>query len=463
MLPRHLRIAEAGLALTAVGSVLAFGGVQIHVYSMMQLVVLLLTAFVLWSGGLRPLPRGARIVVAVLAVVPLLQLAPLPRALASLLSPMRVALHDQLLAPFGLQSAFIPISISTYLTISAFLMWSCYLAVFVIGYHIQMQRAGTPGLLIVTLVGLAVFEGLYGMIQYLADWDYIFWYRKWAYIEVATGTYVNRNSYAFLLALALPYLLALILERLPRGRDFERGRGSLTPGLSGPWMTYLALFIVAFLGLMFSHSRMGLISAAAGLLTVIALTTFQRRDRTTTIAGLLVLAVAVGYAYWIGLSSFAERFALISAPEFERSEARFAMWRETAQILGDFPLTGTGLGTYPVAAVRYQEKTLPWSLDYAHNDYLQYASEIGLAAAVLLFGCLWYLLFRTGRFALNVPSARARVLATGLTGALLAALLHATTEFNFHIPANALLFAWVAGTAAGLCHTDIARDRSVSQ
>jgi hypothetical protein len=33
-----------------------------------------------------------------------------------------------------------------------------------------------------------------------------------------------------------------------------------------------------------------------------------------------------------------------------------------------------------------------------------------------------------------------------------AILIHGITDFNLQIPSNAFIFAWIAGTAAALCH-----------
>jgi hypothetical protein len=47
-------------------------------------------------------------------------------------------------------------------------------------------------------------------------------------------------------------------------------------------------------------------------------------------------------------------------------------------------------------------------------------------------------------------SVRERTLAAGCTGAMAAILIHGVTDFNLQIPENALIFSWIAGTAAAL-------------
>jgi hypothetical protein len=55
-----------------------------------------------------------------------------------------------------------------------------------------------------------LFEAFYGLIQYLTDWQQIFTYVKKFDLEEATGTYINRNHYAGLLEMILPFSLALL-------------------------------------------------------------------------------------------------------------------------------------------------------------------------------------------------------------------------------------------------------------
>ena len=56
-------------------------------------------------------------------------------------------------------------------------------------------------------------------------------------------------------------------------------------------------------------------------------------------------------------------------------------------MIGDFPVTGTGLNTFGTHFMRY--RTFNYTLDYlrsAHCDYLQLVSEMGAAGAIFLVG-----------------------------------------------------------------------------
>jgi len=56
------------------------------------------------------------------------------------------------------------------------------------------------------------------------------------------------------------------------------------------------------------------------------------------------------------------------------------------------------------------------------------------------------------RKAAHLRQSSDRVLAAGSAGALAAILLHSLADFNLQIPANAMIFSWIAGSALALIH-----------
>jgi O-antigen ligase len=174
---------------------------------------------------------------------------------------------------------------------------------------------------------------------------------------------------------------------------------------------------------------------------------------------LVLLVIPASYAFWVGLEAVTSRFEELRHPgAMERD--RLPIWRDSLSAIRDFTWLGTGLGTYEWAAMHYQTGFLDYRYEHAHSDYLEFAAEIGIPAAALLFAGLWALVVRAARTAVRSSHRSAAILAAGSAGALAAILLHAVTDFNLQIPANALLFCWVAGTASGVsCRLD---DRRIS-
>lgn len=445
---RHITFAEIGLAVIAVGGVFMFGGVFPGTYSLMEAGVALLALAVFW----RERPRISRLTAAILAVllvVPLLQLVPLPRGVLSVVSPARLAVQEQLLTPAGITWGATPITVNAHATVVAHLKFVSCVLVFLLGFHIYRYRS-SPGLLAPVLIGLGLFEAVYGMVQYLADWQYIWTYPKRFNIDVATGTYVDRNHYAGLLEMVLPFVLASIWFRFPgRGSGQSAVRRVFTNPESPRWVSRVLLFAVIFLALVFSQSRTGIALGLFGILMVTAIAFFQARRRSAVLIALVVTAIPLAFAAWIGVGPILQRFESMATPGSLESD-RLQIWRDTVALIRDYPLVGTGLGTYRWASLHYQTDKLNTFYERAHNDYLEYAADIGIPAALLLFGSLWVLVAQVARRALALERSRDRILAAGCAGAMASLLLHSITEFNLQMPANAFLFAWIAGTAAGL-------------
>src|SRR5581483_10022380 len=107
----------------------------------------------------------------------------------------RLALADSLRAVLGAVPANLPLTANAYETQLALLRMVCYLLVFLLSFH-AYRSSGEAYPLVTLLFVIGVIEAIYGTVQYLADWQYIYAYAKRAYIPDATGTYVNRNHFA---------------------------------------------------------------------------------------------------------------------------------------------------------------------------------------------------------------------------------------------------------------------------
>lgn len=95
--------------------------------------------------------------------------------------------------------------------------------------------------------------------------------------------------------------------------------------------------------------------------------------------------------------------------------ARLMMWNSGLQIIRDYPLTGSGLNTYRVGAVRARYPVEDFErIPHAHNEWVQIGTDLGIPGLLVFAGWFvvigWMLLrvWRTGDL-----QARAFALATG--------------------------------------------------
>lgn len=448
------------LAIGAVSSVLAFGGVGAWEFAPAQLLVVVAAVQECWRRG-RPSPGRATLgILAILVAVPVLQLISFPLSVVETISPMRVALFQEIFRSSGPIGPRQPLTVNSHATQLALLKLLCYFLVFFLAIrHYRLQRK--PTLLVGTLIAIGLFEAVYGSIQYLTGWPYIFTYPNIYSTGEATGTYINHNHFAGLLEMVLPFIFAGLLFRIPPRQNRARSwwvEVILSP-LSSHFLRDLLLFAVLVIGLVFSRSRMGISAALLGLILVSFLDFLRTRRQSLLLIVLLILGVPAAYSAWIGLDPVVERLEVLGRPGMLEQD-RLPIWRDTEPLIRDFPLLGTGLGTYRWAYSHYQTSMLQYVIEHAHNDYLEFASEIGIPATVLLFAGLWILVIRAARYALAAERSYEKSLAAGCAGALLALLVHELVDFNLQIPANAYLFAWIAGTAAALVSQESSQEKS---
>jgi putative inorganic carbon (hco3(-)) transporter len=300
------------------------------------------------------------------------------------------------------------------------------------------------------LIGVGLFEALYGLGEYLAGWQYIWNVRRRFYVGSATGTYINHNHFAGFLEMILPLSLGLALyhSQSVRRRSRSGAWRSVIGNLREPEILKSLLFLLAatilLVAVVFSLSRMGLIAmlVSFGVMST-AVWTGGRRNLRPAALILFLLAGGVATAAWIGVGPVVEHFEQLprNEPLAHAGEGRAALWKDAAGLVRAHPWTGAGLGCFEYAFTRVQSVQLTYIVDHAHNDYLEISAEIGLPCAALVFGVIFWIVARTLQASLRARSNLTRSLALGSLGGTCALLAHSFADFNFYIPANALVFS----------------------
>jgi len=217
----------------------------------------------------------------------------------------------------------------------------------------------------------------------------------------AAGTMVNPNILAGYLVMAIPLVLGMLMISAPAPvrRAYK-----------------IALFLTVAC-LLLTGSAAGIISAFLVSLSVIYKEkgmTFLKEYRRLLLAGLVIAALIV----------------ILKSGEAQ-VENRIVWWKTAVRMIMHRPLLGVGAGNFASSYLRYRSGGLN-SL-YAHNFFLQLASETGLPS-LLAFLCFLLMLFaRKGNVSMQA----------GLAGVL----IHNVLDYNLAVPANAVLFWVMAGMA----------------
>jgi O-antigen ligase len=445
-------VIEASLMFCLTAAVLAFGGTEPISFAAIE--VLLFAAAAVAIYCLKDLDwriswRFVWIPSALVGLVAL-QLVPLPARLAGWLRPNPRPWNLDL--PSNPATSFSSVSIAPYSTRAHLLFLACCVITYFFARALGQDRASRRRLIAWLLV-LGTFEALYGLVQYLSGWQRIFAYVKKYNLEEATGTYVNRNHYAGFLELIIPFSVALVLYEHARSWRNGRAARGMKGIIAGENLSRIGLrlfaAIVMLAALIFSRSRMGILAGVASLVVMAMFSGVQRRAGMW-IAGATMFCVTA-LVLWIGAGSAFERFGNISNEYASVGESRASLWKGTAQLIEGHPLFGSGLGTFPIAFTAVQSTFLGKFVNHAHNDYLEIANDLGIPAAILLFGSIVMLFVRLARKTASAEARFERAVTLGCMGSIAAILLHSLTDFNLYIPANALLFSLVLGLASAMC------------
>ncbi len=383
------------------------------------------------------------------------QLVPLPISLVTTLAPRAPGVRHSLTAPRGLSTQ--ALSIDPDATLYGLLMaaatcglfWSCREM-----FHQGGLRRVTRS---VAWLGLAM--SFLAIVHQATSSGLVYWW--WEPIaEQANpfGPFVNRNHFATWVIMALPLAVGFVVARRNRGRRSRRKHRlaflwQLTD-LSAVWLT--AATVLMTLALLASLSRSGVtgivMAAGLGLWLVQARVVGWRGKAWFTAWGVLVVLIVLG---WANVDLFLQRF---DAALVEPTGGRLRIWRDTASVIRDFWLTGTGLGTYPTSMLVYQTSDRNVFFNQAHNHYMQLAAEGGLLLGLpLLVAAVAFV--RLAHTRLQLDTSWRHWLRAGASVGLIAVAIQSFWEGGLRIPANALLAAVLASIAVHAPRRTESRDR----
>ncbi|MCB9990609.1 MAG: O-antigen ligase family protein [Rhodospirillales bacterium] len=276
------------------------------------------------------------------------------------------------------------------------------------------QRDRLAPLLAGSLWAAICVLSLWAVIQYVFLQD--------AFGDRAHHPLPNPNNLAALLNLGLIPALAFLIGTKDRDR------------------TYLALLIVSavlFAGLVATESRGGLLSAliAAAVLAIIL-----RKEPPVLWQRLLGIAITAAIIFnmvsFFGGYDLAPRLAALAAPGTdEPTVARLAIWDGALKMLQDHLWRGTGLGSFYLYYPSYRLPGADNSIGHwAHMDPLQFGTEMGIIAPLLLYALIAAIAVRSIRALKALPvGAPERTAIAATASAFLALMLHSHVTFNLYI------------------------------
>ncbi|TAN23135.1 MAG: O-antigen ligase family protein [Acidobacteria bacterium] len=278
------------------------------------------------------------------------------------------------------------------------------------------------------LAGEAIF-------QYFTASGYIYWFRDATY-GTPVGPFVYHNHFAGCMLLLLP--VAVVVA-------FRRDRSG-----DAPWVGWIRRGLVPALGaaaLVISQSRGGVLAALGeGGIGLLVLWRPWRAQKRRLFAGTVGVALLFAFVYMANLQPLWNRFAQLAHHDPSATE-RVRMAQSSWDIFRDHPWTGTGWETFAAIYPRYARFDSGLQVDHAHDEYLQTLSEMGVMGAVLVLAFLALYLYGTWQRWRALAGYDRTICLAACVGTL-GFLAQSAVDFEFHAPANAILFFICCALAA---------------
>jgi putative inorganic carbon (HCO3(-)) transporter len=381
-----------------------------------------------------------------------LQLLPLPMGVISILSPQAYSIHSLINAEWA------TLSVAPYLTALSLFKSICFFQLFALVLLLAPHKKQL-NTIIYALIISGLVQALYGILMMVNNLEGVlfsefFLENSGNHTSYVSGGFTSRNHMANYMAMCVAMGLGLLISQMRDSttKNFKAHVLSLIEWLLSPKAFVRFSILLMSAALIMTRSRMGNAAFFTSLLiaSVIALICFLKgkhspRKAVILIGSLIVLDILI-MGTVVGLDKVVERIENTSTETEMRDESN----TDALDYWQDYPLLGSGLGTFEVPFQQYKTPDLKeYHRKYAHNDYLQFATEIGIVGILLLISIVILTLFRAIRTLYSTKDPLRRGISFSVVMIVIIMIVHSTVEFNLQIFANAatlviiLALAWV--------------------
>jgi O-antigen ligase len=394
--------------------------------------------------GTLPLYLATALLAVCLAVAA--QIAPLPPEVVTRLSPE--AHNVQAAYAVGAGAAeFTHLSVSPRLTARALGILAA-LGISIVGGAAIFTAAGTTRVsAAITILGVllsitALVQKASGTTKALG-----FWVPQGTGLPY--GPFINHNHFAGWMLMAIPLSLGLLCAIASRQvRLAHLAIRERILWLGSPDASHVILIagavMVMLLAVFLSQCRSGT-AIGSGSVAVMGALVWRGQSRGSRVGVTAVTAVMlIAVALWAGIDQLFTRFSDVAAQDYI---GRVGAWRDAWHLAQRFPIAGTGVGTYAIAMLFYQQFNVEVYYFAAHNDFLQLLAEGGLLVGVpAAIGIIVLTLTIHRRFR-EEASRSTYWIRAGATVGLLAIGAQEMVEYSLQMPGNAFFFAVLSAIA----------------
>ena len=398
-------------------SPLIYGSVTIFPLSVIEIIIFLVFFIFLLKSLLKKdsfLIKIPGLGLVLFILLSLLQLIPLPEPLLSFFSPAALDLYRQFRVG---NIGTLTLSIYPGLTFNLFLEILSFLAVFlVVLNYADSEKKITRLITFIVISGFAY--SLYGIAQKL-------------YMDnISFSTFTNRNHFSAYVQMIIPLAIGYSLTRIPK--------------------SIKSIFIfsasVMILALFLSASRAGRVCFCLNIIFFFILLKIKKPMKNALFMIIILFVFLSIFIWFVGYAALTTRLETLLSP-FKAYSDRFYTMVDSFKVVKDFPLFGTGLGTFGEIFQKYKTFNDQTTWSFSHNEPVQLLVEMGILGflSVLFFLVRYFLkVFSVWR---KRNSAFSVYITLGCFVGLISIISHSFFDFVFHVPANAILFFVILAVA----------------
>lgn len=402
------------------------------------------------------------------AIVPLLcllgyiliQILPLPAFLIEWISPTTFALYQDTLGSITTPD-WIPLSIHPRKTISEFFRFSAYVAFYILTIQLLSKRRFVK-LTVRIITIFATLLAIEAMVQHytssLGAGQKIYWFRELSQGGAPFGPYVNRNHYAGWMGMVFPVIFGMFLLYTPRGyrRSFrEKWVDLITDERTNIYILLgLAAFLTSF-SIIMTLSRGGILSLCLASFFFATMIIVVKPVHRKGILIITCIAIMVLFLGWMGWEPVFNRFDSTLTAEGTISGQRMTIWNDSFNIAKDFPVAGSGFGTYQDIYPKYSHFSGNLIMQHAHNDYLELLTDGGIIGALFVTWAFLVFIYKSTKAFRKRKDPFAIYLYIGSLAGIISIFVHSLIDFNLHVGANGLYLFFLMGINVSAANTRI--------
>jgi len=297
------------------------------------------------------------------------------------------------------------------------------------------------------LILSAAIQSLFGIIKYSLQSNKFFLFfheiEKPRKVEFLTGTLGNADHFAFYLEMIIPLILVTLLLKI---NLFESNNGIREKIISTfnqdkKFLISFILIVLLSISIVLTGARSGIMTLVTTLILFSLLTFYLTRSRVFRKKIKMIFISIALVTLFVGIKNTSDKFMRTN---FDKA-GRFLRWPNSMDMFKDFPVFGTGFGTYKNAFLLYDTDVGgKWSTN-AHNEYIETLTDggiTGFAIGLIILGLLIYSIMKMWKVRRH---PRIRLFGIGILSSIYAALFHSFFDYSLRIPSNSFVFILLLG------------------